>query len=276
MHQSQEQLMAEQENRIRENMGRIKYRLIVLSGKGGVGKTSVAVNLSFELSRAGYQVGIVDIDLHGPNIAKMLGVEKCCLSGSGSMIDAVEVYPGLKAVSTGLLGLDADAPIIWRGPKKTAVIRQFLGDVDWGPLDFLIIDSPPGTGDEPLSACQLIPNLTGAVIVTTPQDVAVMDARKTVSFARELGVPVLGVIENMSGFVCPHCRGEVNLFKRGGGEKAAAEINAPFLGRIPFSPEFVESSDAGKCFPGRDKETDFGKAFLGIVKKLEEFLGLKK
>jgi len=276
MQQSKDKEREDQDKRIRENMGRIKYRLIVLSGKGGVGKTSVAVNLAFELSRAGHQVGIVDIDLHGPNIAKMLGVEKCRMDGSESMIHAVEVYPGLKAVSTGLLGWDADAPMIWRGPKKTAVIRQFLSDVDWGDLDFLIIDSPPGTGDEPLSACQLIPGLTGAIIVTTPQDVAVMDARKTISFARELGIPVLGIVENMSGFVCPCCKNEIDLFKKGGGEKASSALGVPFLGRIPFAPEIVEFSDAGNSFIGFNKESVSAKAFLGVVENLGGVLRLKK
>jgi Mrp family chromosome partitioning ATPase len=186
-------------------------------------------------------------------------------------IQPVQVTPHLKAVSLALTGYESDQPVIWRGPMKAAVIRQFLSDVNWGDLDYLIIDSPPGTGDEPLSVCQHIPNISGAVIVTTPQDVAVLDARKSVQFAKELKIPIAGVIENMSGYVCPHCGKEAPLFKRGGGERAARELGVPFLGRIPFDPQLVELADAGKPFVSFFAGSPSALAFKGIVAAVERF-----
>jgi Mrp family chromosome partitioning ATPase len=244
-----------------------------MSGKGGVGKTCVAVNLAYALSLAGKSVGILDIDIHGPNIAKMLGIEKHSLYGSEFGIQPVEVSDRLKAVSLALTGHDPDQPIIWRGPMKAAVIRQFLADVNWGELDYLIIDSPPGTGDEPLSACQLIPNIAGVIIVTTPQDVAVLDARKSIQFVKELKIPVVGIIENMSGFTCPHCGNEIDIFKRGGGEKAAQELKISFLGRVPFQPEFVEFGDRGTPFVSFQHKSKSAEAFMDIVEKIKEFIG---
>jgi len=257
---------AEQEARLRKNMSRVKKSFIVMSGKGGVGKTSVAVNLACAISKSGKDVAILDTDFHGPNIAKMLGIERMTMGQAGPAIEPVEVYPNLKAVSLGLLGNSPDQPIIWRGPMKYSVIRQFLAEVNWGQLDYLIIDSPPGTGDEPLSVCQLIPDITGAIIVSTPQDVAVLDARKSVLFARELNIPVTGIIENMSGFTCPHCRKEINIFKKGGGQKAAEELHVPFLGSIPFDPMLVQLSDDGKPFIASRGDSEAGVAF---VKKIE-------
>ncbi len=264
----------EQEQRLKENVSKIKNSLIVMSGKGGVGKTSVAVNLAYALSLSGKNIGLLDIDLHGPNIARMLGIEASSLYGSESGIKPVEVTPKLKAVSMALTGANADQPIIWRGPMKAGVIKQFLSDVDWGELDYLIIDSPPGTGDEPLSACQLIQNLSGAVIVTTPQDVAILDARRSISFAKEMNIPFIGVVENMSGFICPHCGKETNIFKKGGGEKAALEMGAQFLGRIPFDPQLVELSDSGKPFVCFGSDSGSAKAFSQIVNKIEHYMGL--
>ncbi|MDD5020228.1 MAG: Mrp/NBP35 family ATP-binding protein [Candidatus Omnitrophica bacterium] len=263
----------EQEKRLKEKMTKVRYTLIVMSGKGGVGKTSVAVNLAYALSLAGKSVGILDADIHGPNIAKMLGIEKRSMYSLEFGIEPVEISTNLKAVSLALTGYDSDQPVIWRGPMKAAVIRQFLSDVNWGALDYLIIDSPPGTGDEPLSACQLIPNVTGAVIVTTPQDVAVLDARKSIQFAKELKIPVAGVIENMSGWACPHCGHEADIFKRGGGQKAAQEMNVPFLGRVPFEPEFVEYADRGTPFVSFREKTKSAQAFMDIVDKIREFTG---
>ncbi len=262
---------AEQEMRLKKKMSKIKHPIIVMSGKGGVGKTSVAVNLAYALSLAGKNVGILDVDVHGPNIAKMLGIETCALSGSESEISPVRVTDRLKAVSVALAGYGADKPIIWRGPMKTVVIRQFLADVDWGELDYLVIDSPPGTGDEPLSVCQLVPNITGAIIVTTPQDVAVLDARKSVQFTKELKIPIIGIIENMSGFNCPHCGKETDIFKKGGGEKASAELNVPFLGRVPFHPEFVEYADKGTPFVSFQEKSAPSEAFMRIVEKITGF-----
>jgi Mrp family chromosome partitioning ATPase len=266
----------EQEKRLEERMAKVKYPLIVMSGKGGVGKSTVAVNLAYALSLSGNSVGILDIDLHGPNIAKMLGIEKQSLHNFEFGIQPVEVSDNLRAVSIALTGYDSDQPIIWRGPMKAAVIRQFLADVDWGDLDYLIIDSPPGTGDEPLSACQLIPNVSGIIIVTTPQDVAILDARKSVLFAKEMKIPVVGVVENMSGFVCPHCHAETDIFKKGGGEKAAQELSVPFLGRVPFQLEFVEFGDKGTPFVSFGHKSKSAEAFTGIVAKIKEFVGDKK
>lgn len=273
--EAKEKEYLEQEKRLKEKMAKVKYALIVMSGKGGVGKTSVAVNLAYALSLAGKNVGILDVDIHGPNIAKMLGIEKHSLYGFEFGIQPVEVSKNLKAVSVALTGYDSDQPIIWRGPMKAAIIRQFLADVNWGELDYLIIDSPPGTGDEPLSACQLIPNVSGAIIVTTPQDVAVLDARKTIQFAKELKIPIVGIIENMSGFTCPHCRSEIDIFKRGGGEKAAGEFKVPFLGRVPFQPEFVEYADKGTPFVSFQEKSKSAQAFMNIVDKIKEFTGDK-
>jgi Mrp family chromosome partitioning ATPase len=269
----QEMKQMEQEKRLQEKMSNIKHTLIVMSGKGGVGKTTVAVNLAYALSLTGKAVGILDIDLHGPNIAKMLGIEKQALCISESNIEPVEVSKNLKAVSIALSGYSPDQPIIWRGPAKAAVIQQFLRDVNWGCLDYLIIDSPPGTGDEPLSACQLIPSASGIIIVTTPQDVAILDARKSVLFAREIKIPVAGIIENMSGFNCPHCHGEINIFKKGGGEKAAQELEIPFLGRVPLEPEFVKFGDEGTPFVSFQVKSKSAESFIDIVGKIKEFVG---
>ncbi|MFH1714973.1 MAG: Mrp/NBP35 family ATP-binding protein [Elusimicrobiota bacterium] len=249
-------------------MSKIKNVFIVMSGKGGVGKTSVAVNLAYALSLQNNKVGILDVDIHGPNIAKMLGIEKDCVVQSEFGIDTIEVTPHLKAMSLALMGVHPDDPIIWRGPIKGNVIKQFLTEVNWGELDYLIIDCPPGTGDETLSVCQLIPNAAGVVIVTTPQDVAILDSRKSVLFAKKLGIPVAGVIENMSGFVCPHCGEKTAIFKEGGGEKAAHDLHVPFLGKIPFEIEIVHSGDTGKPFVLFEKHTESKKAFLEIVNRI--------
>ncbi len=270
-----EQGLMEQEKRLKEKMAKIKHTLIVMSGKGGVGKTTVAVNLACALSIAGKKTGILDVDLHGPNIAKMLGIEKQAIFSHEFGIEPVEVNENLQAVSIALLGYDPDQPMIWRGPMKAKIIMQFLADVNWGELDYLIIDSPPGTGDEPLSVCQLIPGASGAIIVTTPQDVAVLDARKSAQFAKELKIPVAGIIENMSGFICPHCHIETNIFKKGGGEKAAEELKVPFLGRVPFQPEFVEFGDKGTPFVSFQEKSKSAEAFMGIVDKIKEFIGDK-
>ena len=271
--QVNEKEILEQEKRIKDKISKIKYVLIVISGKGGVGKTSVAVNLGYALSLFEKKVGILDIDIHGPNIAKMLGIEDKSIYALESGIEPVAVTSNLIAVSLALIGYDPDQPIIWRGPMKTALIRQFLGDVNWGGLDYLIVDSPPGTGDEPLSVCQLIPKISGAIIVTTPQDVAILDARKSVLFARELKVPVVGIIENMSGFTCPHCGNQIDIFKRGGGEKAAQELKVPYLGRVPFQPEFVEYADKGTPFVSFQDKSKSAQAFMDIVDKIREFTG---
>ncbi len=265
--QSEDQV-DQQEKKVQDRMSLVKRVIVVMSGKGGVGKTSVAVNLAYALALSGKSVGLLDTDMHGPNVAKMLGIEDQTMEQFGTDMIPVFALSNLKVVSLALLGKGVDTPFIWRGPMKTAVIRQFLGDVDWGVLDYLIIDSPPGTGDEPLSVCQLLSKISGAVIVTTPQDVAVLDARKSIMFARELSIPVIGVVENMSGLLCPHCRAEIALFKQGGGEKAAREMGVAFLGRIPLDPDLVDLGDKGSPFIQAKKASAAAAAFEQIVSKI--------
>jgi len=262
----QEQI--EQDKRLKANLGRIRNKIIVMSGKGGVGKTTVAINLAYALAMGKHKVGIMDVDIHGPNIAKMLGIEGAQLMASQNGIEPFLVLPHLKAISLALLTQNQDTPIIWRGPIKMGTIKQFISDVNWGELDYLIIDSPPGTGDEPLSVCQLIPDINGAIIVTTPQDVAILDSRKSVLFAKQLHIPVIGIIENMSGFVCPHCKKTTYLFGVKGGEKAASDLNVPFLGQIPIEPEIVTFGDEGKPYIHYKKDTKTGKILNNIVDKI--------
>lgn len=259
--------LKEEEAKVSRALARIKNRILVFSGKGGVGKSTVAANLAVALSRKQKKVGLLDVDIHGPNLAKMLGVEDRTLDISPDLIKPVLVNENLKLVSMSFLLQSPDLPVIWRGPMKMKVIQQFLGDVDWGDLDWLIIDSPPGTGDEPLSVAQLIP-ATGAIIVTTPQDVSVLDSRKAVFFALKLNLKILGIIENMSGMVCPHCGKNIDLFKVGGGEQAARELNIPFLGRIPIDPQIVISGDEGRPFAVEQTDSEASRAFREIVDKI--------
>jgi ATP-binding protein involved in chromosome partitioning len=272
MQKINEKTRAEQDKRLKENLSRIKHKLIVISGKGGVGKTTVAVNLAYGLAVKGYKVGILDVDIHGPNIAKMLGIEGERLTVSDFGIEPIVVLPNLKAVSIAVLTTNQDQPIIWRGPLKMATIKQFLSDVNWGELDYLIVDSPPGTGDEPLSVCQLIPNVSGAIIVTTPQDVAILDSRKSVLFAKELKVPIVGIIENMSGFLCPHCGRPIDLFGADGGKKSAVDLRVPFLGRIPVEPDMVKAGDSGKPLLSIKKDSIAAEVLDSIVSRIIEFI----
>jgi len=258
----------EQEKEIEETLKKIKNRLLVFSGKGGVGKSTVAANLGLAIAKKGKRVGLIDVDIHGPNLAKMLGVEGKRLSASKEKkIQPVPITDNLSLVSMAFLLESPDLPVIWRGPLKMKIIQQFLGDVDWGALDWLIIDSPPGTGDEPLSVAQLIP-ATGAIIVTTPQEVSLLDSRKAINFARKLNLDIIGIIENMSGLICPHCGEKIELFKVGGGERTAKEMGVPFLGRVPIEPGIVESGDSGKPFVLNNPESEAGKAFMKIVEKI--------
>ena len=265
-----EETMA-QEKRLKERMGRVKHKIMVMSGKGGVGKTTVAVNLALTLAAKGYEVGIMDADIHGPNIPKMLGIEDERPEISEAGITPIFVPPRVKVMSLAFLLQSKDTPVVWRGPLKMGAIKQFLSDVSWGDLDCLIIDLPPGTGDEPLSVAQLIPEIDGAIVVTTPQDVALLDSRKSVTFAKELNMPVIGIIENMSGFKCPKCGGEIDLFKIGGGERAAADMGVPFLGRIPIEVNIVLSGDSGIPFV-LEHESDAASAFEAIVDNMEHIV----
>jgi len=249
-------------------MKRARYVLMVLSGKGGVGKTTVAVNLASALAH-GHRVGLLDADLHGPNVPKMLGLEGAILRVQNNKILPAVTPDNLLVVSLEFALPSADAPVIWRGPLKMKAIQQFVEDVDWGELDLLVVDLPPGTGDEPLSVAQLLAPVDGALIVATPQEVAILDARKAVNFAREVGVQKIGVVENMAGLRCPHCGGEIKLFGEGGAEKMAKEMGIEFLGRLPFFPEVVAAGDKGKplAFSGETRE-----AFLALAEKVWEFL----
>lgn len=262
--ESQEQY--EQRLRLRDNLSRIKNTIMVVSGKGGVGKTTVAVNLAAGLSRDGFSVGLIDADIHGPNVALMLGSEGEQFEGArAGMVKPILVRPRLQVVSMAFLIDDPGQAVIWRGPLKMQVIKQFLSDFEWGDLDYLVVDLPPGTGDEPLSVAQLIPGMKGAVIVTTPQEVALLDGRKCVDFTRQIKVPALGIIENMSNFCCPHCGREIELFGTGGGEAAARELGVPFLGRIPLDPRFVVSGDTGKPFIDEYPDSDTTQALNDII-----------
>lgn len=256
------------EIKIAESLQRIKNRLLVFSGKGGVGKSTVAANLGLALSEKGLKVGLIDVDIHGPNLAKMLGAEGKKLEPSAeNKIIPARITQNLSLVSVSFFLQGTDNPVIWRGPLKMKLIQQFLGDVVWGDLDWLIIDSPPGTGDEPLSIAQLIP-ATGAIIVTTGQEVSLMDSRKAVNFARVLKLKVYGIIENMSGLACPHCGKTIDIFKTGGGEKTAKALGIPFLGKIPMDPAIVELADEGKPFVTHSADSNAAKAFNDIVDKV--------
>ncbi|OYT54646.1 MAG: ATP-binding protein [Candidatus Altiarchaeales archaeon ex4484_2] len=254
-------------------MGGINKKIMVMSGKGGVGKTTFAVNLSFALQMNGLKTGILDADLHGPNVPKMLGLDDVTLETKDDNIVPAKIPVGLdrqlKVMSIAFL-IRRDDPVIWRGPLKINALQQFLGKVEWGELDYLVIDLPPGTGDEPLSIAQLIPDIHGSVIVTTPQDVALADSRRSVNFSKKLGIKVLGIVENMSGFVCPKCGEKTDLFKMGGGEKAAKDLGVPFLGRIPIDPNIVQDSDVGKPFILSHKESDASRSIRDIIDKIKK------
>ena len=257
---------------VKENILNIKHKILVMSNKGGVGKSTVAVNLAFGLAQRRFETGLLDIDIHGPSIPKLLNLEEMALRGDGRKIQPVSYTAYLKVVSMGFLLDDKESPVIWRGPIKMKAIQQFLEEVDWGNLDFLIIDSPPGTGDEPLSIIQLIKSLDGVIIVTTPQEVALLDSRKAVNFAKKLNVPVIGIVENMSGLICPHCGKRIDLFKTGGGEKAAMQMGVPFLGKIPIEPDIVLSGDEGKPFIRDQRDSQAIKVFNRMINQIIENL----
>ncbi len=236
--------------KLQSRLCRIRHKVLVLSGKGGVGKSTVAVNLAVALNLAGKRVGLLDVDIHGPSVPTMLGLEHQVPRGNVEGLLPIDLN-GIRVMSLGLFLSNQDDAVIWRGPMKMGAIKQFLKDVAWGELDYLVIDSPPGTGDEHLSVCQLIGKLDGAVIVTTPQKVAAVDVRKSISFCRQLHVPVLGVVENMSGFVCPKCGEITAILRSGGGRRMADDFCVPFLGSIPMDPKIAEACDEGQAFVQR-------------------------
>jgi Mrp family chromosome partitioning ATPase len=253
---------------LEQNTLGIKHKIMVMSGKGGVGKSSIAANIAVGLSMKGKQVGLMDIDIHGPSIPKIVGLEGAQLKQTEEGLMPIEYSANLTVMSIGFLIRDRKDAVIWRAPLKHSLIRQFLTDVIWEELDYLIIDCPPGTGDELISIAQLLEDADGVIIVTTPQDVAVNDVRKSITFCRHVNLPIIGVIENMSGFVCPHCGTVVDIFKTGGGEKMALEMGVPFLGRIPIDPKIVEHSDNGKPFFQYVSQSPAVSAFEAIITPL--------
>ena len=252
---------------IKASLAKIKHKIFVLSGKGGVGKSSVSANLAAKLSKKGYKTGLMDVDVHGPSIAQMLGLTELLEISKDQLLIPKQVNGNLKVVSVQALMQDKDQAIIWRGPAKTGMIKQFISSVDWGELDFLIIDAPPGTGDEPLTVVQAIPEALG-VVVTTPQEVALADIRKSISFCKTVHLKTLGIVENMAGFKCPHCNEPIDLFSSGGGVKTAKSSGLEFLGSLPFDTQVVASGDSGVPMMFQDKETEFTKAFDTIVENI--------
>ena len=261
-------MISEDDFKLEESLKNIKHVILVLSGKGGVGKSTVSSNLAVTLNQKGYEVGIMDIDISGPNIPKMFGLEGEQITAENNKLIPAIVPPSLKVMSMAFLLPSKDAPVMWRGPVKMGAIRQFIEDVNWGKLDYLIIDMPPGTGDEALSIVQLIPKADGAIIVTTPQEVSLLDSRKSIAFTAQVGLPIIGIVENMSGFVCPHCGELTDIFKSGGGEETAKEFNVQFLGRVPLEPEVVLAGDKGMPVTISSPNSVSAKAFEEIIEKI--------
>jgi len=260
---------AEQKVKVESSLKKIKNKFIVMSGKGGVGKTSTSVNLAIALAKKGFKVGIMDVDLHGPDVPRMLGLEGILDLNEDRRLIPASFSENLKVVSIESLMPKKDDAIIWRGPLKYSAIQQFIGDVEWGELDFLVIDCPPGTGDEPLTVAQTISDAK-AIIVTTPQEIALADVRKSINFCKAVKMQIFGVIENMSGFACPHCGDMIDLFGTGGGEKTAQEFGLAFLGRIPFDPNVVACGDAGACYQEVHVNSRVTKAFDAIAEKMSK------
>jgi len=263
----QEERFAAQNQLIKDSLSVIKHKFLVMSGKGGVGKTSVAANLAMALSRKGARVGLMDVDLHGPDIPRMLGLKGVLEASVDGRITPKPYSENLEVVSVGSMAGDRDKAVTWRGPLKLQVIRRFISDVQWGVLDYLIIDSPPGTGDEPLTVAQTIPDAK-AIIVTLPQEVSLDDVRKSINFCKTMNMEIFGLIENMSGFVCPHCGKAIDLFGTGGGYRTALAMNVPFLGSIPLDPRMVRCADAGESYTEKHPDSEVTKAYNQIVARI--------
>jgi len=257
-----------EDEKIAKTLSKIKHKIVVLSGKGGVGKSTVSANIAMALAQAGKQVGLLDVDIHGPSIPRLLSLSDAKPHIEPDHMEPVPYSNNLWVMSLGFLIPDKETAVIWRGPMKLGLIKQFVRDVSWGELDYLVADCPPGTGDEPLAVLQTFGPTAQAVIVTTPQGVAVDDVRRSVTFCRQLGNPILGIVENMSGFVCPNCKTTHDIFNSGGGEALAKEMGVPFLGRIPMDPEVVRSGDEGYPFMKVQGETLAGKALGRIVEPI--------
>ena len=254
---------------IKGSLEKIRHKLMVMSGKGGVGKSTMAANLAVALSNRGLKVGLMDVDLHGPSIAGMMGLSGLLDVADGKFARPKMFSDNLKVVSMASLLQDENQAIIWRGPAKIGAIRQFISDIKWDSLDYLVIDSPPGTGDEPLTVAQTIPDAK-AIIVTTSQEISLADVRKSIHFCRHVNMEVLGLIENMGTFRCPHCGQAVDLFKKDGGKGTAKLMSVPFLGIIPFHPDVVKASDEGQPVMSRQGDSEFHRAFEAIVDKIVE------
>jgi Mrp family chromosome partitioning ATPase len=252
---------------VKASLQKIKHKIMVMSGKGGVGKTSSAVNLSLALADAGHKVGIMDVDLHGPDVPRMLGIDGMPELMPNQKLSPMKYSENLSAMSIESFIPSKDDAIIWRGPMKFSAIRQFIGDVDWGDLDFLVIDSPPGTGDEPLTVAQIISDAK-AVIVTTPQEIALADVRKSINFCKTVKMEIFGLVENMSGLNCPHCGEMIDLFGSGGGERTARQTGVRFLGKIPFDPNVVACGDSGACYQKVHADTAVSRAYADVAQKL--------
>jgi Mrp family chromosome partitioning ATPase len=265
----QANIQSEEDKRIQETLSKIKHKIAILSGKGGTGKTTVTVNIAQTLSNKGYKVGVLDADITGPNIPLMFGAEFEQLTTEDNKIVPIEAH-GVKIVSMEFLLEDKSKAIIWRGPMKIKGLKQLIADVKWGELDFLIVDLPPGSSDEPLSIVQTIKDLDGMVVVTTPQQVSLLDITKSINFAEVTNTPVLGIVENMSGFVCPHCGEITNIFKKDGGKEIAGELAIEFLGAVPLIPAICVASDVGKPAVLVDEESE--NVFLQITEKMEKRL----
>jgi len=263
--------MAQQDIAINKSLGKIKNKILVMSGKGGVGKSTVAVNLALSLAKRGHKVGLMDVDLHGPDVCRMLDLKGTLEAPEDpdGLVPPLTYNDNLKVVSLEYMMKDRDDAVIWRGPLKIQAIRQFVADMDWGELDYLVIDAPPGTGDEPLSVAQTMPGVH-AVVVTTPQAVALADVRKSINFCKTVEMPIIGVVENMSGFICPHCEKTVDIFSSGGGEKTARDFDLPFLGKVPMDPRVVAAGDTGKPYLSSDEKTPATEAFDKVVGAVEK------
>ncbi len=262
-----------EEPKIIVNLRRIKRKIMIMSGKGGVGKSTVAANLAIGLALHGYRVGLLDCDIHGPTIPTIFGLESKRPEVDEEGILPIQVLPNLSVMSVGFLLENKDSPIIWRGPAKMGAIKQFLEEVKWGELDFLIIDLPPGTGDEPLSVAQLIPNCDGSVLVTTPQDVALISVRKSIRFSEKLNIPIIGLVDNMHGLICPHCGESIDVFGTGGVEKASKDFNIPILARLPIEPKVAEMEDKGTVVREMlEHSTEWQKNFEYVVSAVEKTL----
>jgi Mrp family chromosome partitioning ATPase len=259
-----------QDIEISERLKRIKNKILVMSGKGGVGKSSVAAYLSLFLTKNGHRVGLMDVDLHGPSIPRMLGIKEGLRGVAAGKALPAMVLPNLHVISIeALMGDDKDAALIWRGPVKIGVIRQFISDIQWPELDYLIIDSPPGTGDEPLTVAQTIPDAK-ALIVTTPQEVSLADVRKSINFCRKMKMEILGIVENMSGLICPHCGKSIDLFKTGGGQFTATKQGLRLLASLPIEPELVKMGDSGDFSNLKTDNSPFASEFIKIVDQIEK------